>query len=70
MAMWQICLVAPTTTTELARVLSASPATISQHLARLRRAGLVEAHRRGRRVHYRLSTNGEALLELFGELGE
>jgi DNA-binding transcriptional ArsR family regulator len=61
---------APITTTELARVLSASPATVSQHLARLRYAGLVEAHRRGRRVYYRLSANGEALLDLFGELGE
>jgi DNA-binding transcriptional ArsR family regulator len=47
-----------------------SRTTVSQHLARLRRAGLVEAHRRGRRVYHRLSTNGEYLLELFGELGE
>jgi DNA-binding transcriptional ArsR family regulator len=61
---------APSTTTELARALSASPATVSQHLARLRRAGLVEAHRRGRRVYYHLSANGVSLLELFGELGE
>jgi DNA-binding transcriptional ArsR family regulator len=39
-------------------------------LARLRRAGLVEAHRRGRRVYYCLSAIGESLLELFGEPGE
>jgi DNA-binding transcriptional ArsR family regulator len=63
-------LAAPSTTTELARTLGSSPATVSQHLARLRRAGLVEAHRRGRRVYYHLSTNGESLLKLFGELGE
>ncbi len=63
-------LAAPSTTTGLARALSSSPATVSQHLARLRRAGLVEAHRRGRRVYYHLSANGESLLELFGELGE
>jgi DNA-binding transcriptional ArsR family regulator len=44
--------------------------TVSQHLARLRRAGLVEAQRRGRRVCNRLSTNGESLLKLFGALGE
>jgi DNA-binding transcriptional ArsR family regulator len=61
---------APSTTTELARALSLNPATVSQHLARLRRAGLVEAHCRGRRVYYHLSTSGESLLELFGELGE
>jgi DNA-binding transcriptional ArsR family regulator len=34
----------------------------------LRRAGLVEPHRRGRRVYYRLSLCGEQLLDLFGEL--
>ena len=44
--------------------------TVSQHLAQLQRASLVEAQRRGRRVCYRLSTNEESLLELFGELGE
>ncbi|MDQ5809270.1 MAG: helix-turn-helix domain-containing protein [Actinomycetota bacterium] len=63
-------LAAPSTTTELARTLGSSPATVSQHLTRLRHAGLVEAHRRGRRVYYRLSANGESLLDLFDESGE
>jgi DNA-binding transcriptional ArsR family regulator len=63
-------LTAPSTTTELARTLGSSPATVSQHLTRLRHAGLVEAHRRGRRVYYRLSANGESLLNLLDELGE
>lgn len=61
-------LVVPSTTTDLARELAASPGTVSGHLARLRRAGLVEPHRRGRRVYYRLSTGGERLLDIFGEL--
>jgi DNA-binding transcriptional ArsR family regulator len=63
-------LVVPSTTTQLARSLAASPGTVSQHLARLRRAGLVEPHRRGRRVYYRLSSSGEHLLDLFGELDD
>jgi DNA-binding transcriptional ArsR family regulator len=63
-------LVLPNTTTELARSLGVSPGTVSQHLARLRRAGLVEPHRRGRRVYYRLSSSGEHLLGLFGEFDD
>ena len=63
-------LAVPSTTTEIARSLGASPGTVSEHLARLRRAGLAEAHRRGRRVYYRLSSGGESLLDLFGETGE
>ena len=57
----------PRTTTELARQLGVSPGTTSEHLSRLRRAGLVEPHRSGRRVFYRLSGEGEQLLGLFGE---
>lgn len=63
-------LVVPSTTTEIARSLGSSPGTVSQHLSRLRRAGLVEPHRRGRRVYYSLSSGGESLLDLFGETGE
>jgi DNA-binding transcriptional ArsR family regulator len=63
-------LVVPSTTTELARSLAGSPGTVSQHLARLRGAGLVEPHRRGRRDYYRLSLCGEQLLDLFGELDD
>ena len=57
----------PRTTTELARQLGVSSGTTSEHLSRLRRAGLVEPHRSGRSVFYRLSREGEQLLELFGE---
>ena len=58
---------APSTTTELAQQLSLSPSAVSAHLSRLRAAELVEPHRRGRRVYYRLSYAGESLLGLFGE---
>jgi DNA-binding transcriptional ArsR family regulator len=58
----------PTTTTELAHQLRLSPATISAHLSRLKAAQLVEPHRNGKRVFYRLSGAGESLLGMFGEL--
>ena len=58
----------PATTTELAHQLRLSPATISAHLSRLKAAQLVEPHRNGKRVYYRLSGAGESLLGMFGEL--
>ena len=61
-------LLVPTTTTELAHQLHLSPAAVSSHLSRLKNAGLVEPHRSGRRVYYRLSYAGESLLGIFGEL--
>jgi DNA-binding transcriptional ArsR family regulator len=60
---------APSTTTELAQQLRLSPASVSAHLSRLRAAELVEPHRSGRRVYYRLSCAGESLLGIFGETG-
>jgi DNA-binding transcriptional ArsR family regulator len=60
-------LLVPRTTTELAGDLDRSPAAVSAHLSRLKVAGLVEPHRSGKRVFYRLSGAGEALLEVFGE---
>ena len=57
----------PRTTTELARQLGVSQGTTSEHLSRLRKAGLVEPHRSGRSVFYRLSREGEQLLGLLGE---
>jgi DNA-binding HxlR family transcriptional regulator len=60
---------APTTTTELAHQLRLSPAAVSAHLSRLKAAGLVEPHRSGKRVYYRLSCAGESLLGIFGETG-
>ena len=40
---------------ELARVAGLSVANTSKHLQQLKAAGLVEAHRNGKNVHYRLS---------------
>ena len=58
----------PLTTTGLAHQLHLSPAAISAHLSRLKAAELVEPHRSGKRVYYRLSYAGESLLGIFGEL--
>jgi DNA-binding transcriptional ArsR family regulator len=58
----------PSTTTELANQLHLSPSAISAHLSRLRAAELIEGHRSGRKVFYRLSGAGESLLGIFGEL--
>lgn len=60
---------APTTTTELSQQLGLAPASVSVHLSRLKAASLVEPHRSGRKVYYRLSFAGESLLEVFGETG-
>ena len=52
---------APLSTTELARSLGLSAASVSQHLAVLRDAGLVNGHRVGRAVLYMRSATGETL---------
>jgi len=52
----------PATTQELARRHAASPAGISEHLAVLRRAGLVDGHRAGRAVRYGRTPAGDALV--------
>jgi DNA-binding transcriptional ArsR family regulator len=62
-------LLVPRTTTELARQLRLSPAAVSAHLSRLKAAELIEPHRSGRRVYYRLSCAGESLLGIFKETG-
>jgi DNA-binding transcriptional ArsR family regulator len=49
-------------TTTLARRLRASPAGVSEHLAVLRRAGLVRGRRQGREVLYARTGAGDALL--------
>ena len=61
-------LIVPRTTTDLARQLDLAPGAVSAHLSRLKVAGLVEPHRSGRSVYYRLSGTGESLLGIFGEL--
>jgi DNA-binding transcriptional ArsR family regulator len=58
----------PTTTTELANQLRLSPSAVSAHLLRLKAAELIEPHRSGRKVFYRLSGAGEELLGIFSEL--
>ena len=52
----------PTSTQELAVRLAASPAGVSEHLAVLRRAGLVAGHRDGRAVRYVRTPAGDALV--------
>jgi DNA-binding transcriptional ArsR family regulator len=53
---------APRSTTELAERLSLSAPSVSQHLAVLRRAGLVQSSRAGRFVLYSRTQRGEGLL--------
>jgi DNA-binding transcriptional ArsR family regulator len=63
----------PSSTQEIARRLHLAQSGVSEHLSLLRQAGLVEAHRRGRSVYYRLSGTGIGLLRLFNaefEVGE
>jgi DNA-binding transcriptional ArsR family regulator len=59
------CLVTPASTQDLAQRLQLAASSVSEHLSLLRQAGLVETHRRGRYVFYRLSPVGEGLLQLF-----
>jgi DNA-binding transcriptional ArsR family regulator len=54
----------PTTTTELAARVGVTPGAVSQQLAQLRRAGIVDAHRSGRGVYSSLTPLGAHLLEL------
>jgi DNA-binding HxlR family transcriptional regulator len=58
-------LVTPSTTTELAHKLYMTAGAVSQHLDKLHQAGLVEAHRSGRRVYYHLTQRGSKLLAVF-----
>ena len=54
---------APRSTTELARSLGLSPGGVSQHLAVLRRTGLVEGDRHGRSVLYLRTAAADRLVE-------
>ncbi len=56
-------LVAPATTTALAKATGLAPSTVSQHLSALVAAGVVSRHRVGSRVLYELDTGGLALIE-------
>ena len=55
----------PRSTGELAGALGVTSSAVSQHLGHLRRLGLVEPQRLGRRVYYRRSSRGEELMQLF-----
>jgi len=59
-----LALRSPATTTTLARSLTISPAAVSQHLAILRRCGLVDHVRSGREVLYQTSDLGLTLLDV------
>lgn len=58
-------LATPMNTGELAQSLSLTAGAVSQQLKRLHQAGLVESHRIGKRVYYRLTPRGRQLLMLF-----
>lgn len=55
-------LLAPGTTTDLARALGVTPSAVSQHLRVLRESGLVARERSGRSVLYLTTERGSALL--------
>ncbi len=63
-------LTVPMTTTELARQLRQSPATISGHLTVLRRNGLLTSWRSGRRVLYRTSPLAASMIAASEPAGE
>ncbi|HJS27240.1 MAG TPA: DUF5937 family protein [Actinomycetota bacterium] len=54
----------PMTTTEMAARLGVTPGAVSQQLAVLRRAGVIDAHRSGRGVYSELTPLGESLVSL------
>lgn len=60
-------LTTPLNTGEIARLLNITSAGVSQHLARLQQAGLVEPHRSGKRVYYQLTRRGANLLNVFDQ---
>lgn len=55
----------PISNAEVAHKARISTATASQHLMRLKKAGLVQHQRHGKRVYYSLTERGENLLNLF-----
>jgi DNA-binding transcriptional ArsR family regulator len=57
----------PSTTAGLAATLGLAPSTVSEHLAALTAAGVVNRRRAGRRVLYSLEPAGTALLHLLAD---
>lgn len=60
-----VALDTPFSTGELAQKLSLTAGAVSQQLGKLHQAGLVESHRSGKHVFYRLSQRGTQLVSLF-----
>lgn len=60
-----VALETPFSTGELAQKLSLTAGAVSQQLGKLHQAGLVESHRSGKHVFYRLSQRGTQLVSLF-----
>ena len=60
-----VALETPFSTGELAQKLSLTSGAVSQQLGKLHQAGLVESHRSGKHVFYRLSQRGNQLVALF-----
>jgi DNA-binding transcriptional ArsR family regulator len=60
-----LALIDPLSTGELAHKLSLTAGAVSQQLGKLHQAGLVESHRSGKNVFYRLTRRGGQLVELF-----
>jgi DNA-binding transcriptional ArsR family regulator len=56
-----------TTTSEIARTIGLTAGAVSQHVGRLRTAGLVHSLRSGRFVSHELTATGRAVVAAFGE---
>jgi DNA-binding transcriptional ArsR family regulator len=53
------------TTTQLANQLGFAPSTVSQHLGKMIDADVVESHRHGRAVYYRLTDRGRTIIRMY-----
>jgi DNA-binding transcriptional ArsR family regulator len=58
---------APSTPGELAQMLGVTPSAVSQRLAQLKAAGLVNRTQLGRKAYYDLTPNGRALLHVLDQ---
>jgi DNA-binding HxlR family transcriptional regulator len=60
----RVLLEVPMTTSEVAAKLGVTPGAVSQQLAMLRRAGVLDSHRSGRGVYSELTPLGQSLVQL------
>jgi DNA-binding transcriptional ArsR family regulator len=63
-------LTVPSTTEELAVRLRLAPSSVSEHLQRLRRAGLLDRFRLGPRVYYQRSPAGQGVVDAVSAIAE